>query len=59
MHHNWVKQDVGAADDSQTSKNAMQAQQTAQYTEDMSFVFDELGSSQSLGAPVFLISNIN
>jgi len=49
MHHNRVKQDVSAADDSQVSKNAMQAQQTAEYSEAISVVFDELGSSHSLG----------
>ncbi len=47
MHHNRVKQDVGVADDSQASKNAMQAQQTAEYSEAISVVFDELGSSHS------------
>ena len=50
MHHKGVKQDVGAADDSPASKNAMQAQQTAEYSEAISVVCDELGSSHSLGA---------
>jgi hypothetical protein len=48
MHHNGVKQNVGAADESQASQNAMQAQQTAEYSEAMSVVCDELGFSHSL-----------
>jgi hypothetical protein len=48
MHHNGLKQNVGATDNSQASQNAMQAQQTAEYSEAMSVVCDELGFSHSL-----------
>ena len=47
MHHNGVKQNVGVADDSKASQNAMQVQQAAEYSEAMSVVCDELEFSHS------------